>query len=536
MDSGELNRRVWGVWAMGLAGLAVCAVLLAIPGWADDALPAARAVRLSSVEGHVQLVQGQQVLADPAVANVPLFEDTEVVTSEDGRAEIQFEDGSLVRIPPGSSLVLAVLRGTGTASLAEITLEKGLGYFELQNSGQAGVIRVRFGDNVVSSSGFTVLRVNVDNPPGELAVFSGNAHIERGTAEAADLHGGESATQNGGDAAQFKVAESIEPDSWDTWNSDRDQVLNSEAAAKTPATSSLANSANPAWSDLDANGNWYNVPGEGNVWSPNDAATAGWDPYGDGNWMWTPGYGYIWVSGYPWGYMPFQCGSWNYFDAFGWGWMPGPGGCGTPWWGFGYYGGINVGTGPIGYRPPLRPRPPNRPIRRVTPNGGTRFAAIPMVPVDRRPVGRPVGPPLRDRNAPVTIAGHVVQPIQPLRPLPSRGQYNRSDSMSGSLGGRTVPGAVRPGEPGYGYGHSSGAPAPRNPGSAPTYSPAVHSPSGGGHVSGGGGAAHASSGGGGGGGGGHASSGGSGGGGGGGHASSGGGGGGGGSASGGTHK
>jgi hypothetical protein len=39
--------------------------------------------------------------------------------------------------------------------------------------------------------------------------------------------------------------------------------------------------------------------------------------------MWTPGYGYIWVSGYEWGYTPFQCGTWNYYDAFGWGWAPG---------------------------------------------------------------------------------------------------------------------------------------------------------------------------------------------------------------------
>ena len=32
--------------------------------------------------------------------------------------------------------------------------------------------------------------------------------------------------------------------------------------------------------------------------------------------MWTPGYGYLWVSGYPWGYMPFQCGAWNFYDGF----------------------------------------------------------------------------------------------------------------------------------------------------------------------------------------------------------------------------
>ena len=123
--------------------------------------------------------------------------------------------------------------------------------------------------------------------------------------------------------ANYQLAESIEPDSWDAWNSDRDQALTAEAAAQTGASANLGEPQNPAWNDLDANGNWYDVPGQGYVWSPYEAASAAFDPYGYGNWMWTPGYGYLWISGYPWGYMPFQCGAWNYFDGFGWGWAPG---------------------------------------------------------------------------------------------------------------------------------------------------------------------------------------------------------------------
>jgi len=41
----------------------------------------------------------------------------------------------------------------------------------------------------VTASGFTVMRINLDNPPGDLAVFSGNAHLERGSALTLDLHG-----------------------------------------------------------------------------------------------------------------------------------------------------------------------------------------------------------------------------------------------------------------------------------------------------------------------------------------------------------
>ena len=230
-------------------------------------------------------------------------------------------------------LTLTALRGQGETGDTEITLETGLGYFELRGAGQPGQggTRITFGDSVVTAGGFTVMRINLDNPPGELAVFSGNAHMERGSATAADLHGGESVVLSGSDPSRYDLSESVEPDSWDAWNSDRDQMLAAEGSSRTAATQGFADNSNPAWNDLDANGAWYNVPGQGNIWSPYDASGAGWDPFGNGNWMWTPQYGYGWVSGYSWGYLPYQCGNWNFYDGFGWGWAPGMGGC-APWW------------------------------------------------------------------------------------------------------------------------------------------------------------------------------------------------------------
>ena len=353
MKTSGMERRNKMRWL----GIALMAAVCAVPAMrADDAGPAPRAVRLSSVDGQVQISQGGQVVADAAVANAPLFEGSRVATGDEGRAEIQFEDGSMARLSPNSSLTLTVLRGSGSNGEVEITLEGGLGYFELQGGTQSGATRVKFGDCVVTASGYTVIRVGLDTPPGELAVFSGNAHLEHGSAVAVDLHGGESLALSATDASHYTLNETIEPDSWDAWNSDRDQALSAEAADKTGASAGMAQSGNPAWNDLDANGNWYNVPGEGQVWSPADASDANWDPYGNGYWMTTPGFGYAWVSGYSWGYLPYQCGLWNWYDNFGWGWAPGAGGCGALFWGVGYYGGVNVGRGYFGYRPPMRPR------------------------------------------------------------------------------------------------------------------------------------------------------------------------------------
>jgi hypothetical protein len=501
---------------MGLAALAAGFLMLGTAAHAQDAAapnqsaPAARAVRLSSVDGQVQLAQGSQILASQALANTPLFEGTQITTADDGRAEVQFEDGSVARVSPNSSLTLSQLRQQGALMDTEIVLNSGLGYFELQGDTQSSHMRVRFGENAVGVSGFTVMRVGLDDPPGELAVFSGNAHLDGGSSLSLDLHGGESAKLDASDPGNYQLAESIEPDSWDAWNSDRDQALTAEEADRTAATSNLPNSNNPAWSDLDANGNWYNVPGQGYVWSPYEAESSAWDPYGCGSWMWTPGYGYIWVSCEQWGFMPYASGLWSYYGGFGWGWAPG----GYGWWGGGGWG-YNIGNTPFRYVPPKRPRGGPIPAGggstiRVA---GGKFQPYPVVPVNRIHSGG-TEQPVRVRNAPVTFAGNTVQP---LRPIASRPVYSNGIATHTGAGARygyagsnpTVsarPGFASPAGGPYGimarpptyYSGRSSAPSRGSSGSAshPSGGSAPRSSGGGGgapHASagGGGGAAHA---------------------------------------------
>lgn len=377
---------------------------------ADDTGQPARAIRLSYVDGKVQLAQGDQPIADQAVINTPLLQGMTLSTGDDGKAEIQFEDGSVARIAPNSTLTLTTLAGAGTSAEADLTLERGEAYFELQANGQVGVMRVHFGDSVVTASGFTVIRAQYDTPPGSVAVFSGNAHLERANSTFLDLHSGESLTFNSNGASSYDLAETVASDSWDQWNSDRDQTLSAESAAQTAVPGDLApnQSSNPAWSDLDANGSWYNVPDQGYVWSPYDASNAGFDPYGNGNWVWMPGFGYTWASGYSWGYLPFSCGAWNFYDNFGWGWAPGFGGC-SPWWSIGIYRGPAIGFAPGWYHRVRQPEPPRQ---------GQRWGhPVPMIAVKRNEPGFGSPLPPRDRNTPVSIGGATVIGM---RPFPGR--------------------------------------------------------------------------------------------------------------------
>jgi hypothetical protein len=419
-------RRIWNrlgknrptAWLLGLSIASMTLLLGSFAVKAQDDSGGSGpmgAARLSSVEGQVRLTQDGQVIAESAPANAPLFAGTRIETGEDGKAEIQFDDGSIARVSPNSVLVLQTLSGNGDPS-TDLVLENGLTYFELQGNIQDGQTRVLFGDSIATASGFSVLRVRMDAPPGDLAVFTGNAHLERRNGMSVDIRGGQSLTLDASDANHYTLAETIEPDSWDTWNSDRDQALTAAASDQTEASSNYVNSENPnpAWNDLDANGNWYDVPGQGYVWSPFVAASVTWDPYSCGHWMWTARFGYIWVSCENWGYLPYSCGSWSFYNGFGWGWSVGTGGC-TPWWRRGTYTGWNVGHPPSWYHPIPRPilRNPrgNRPI--------------PIIPVHRNPEGGPNELPQRGRNNPVMIAGREVEPM---RRLPAHESYVRSQS------------------------------------------------------------------------------------------------------------
>jgi Family of unknown function (DUF6600)/FecR protein len=391
----------------------------------------ARAVRLSYVEGQVQLSMAGTILAQEAPLNTPLFEGTRITTSDDGRAEIQFEDGSVARVAPDSSLTLTVLRQGASGAETLMQMNNGLGYFELQGGQGSGSMQVQFGNDTVTASGFTVMRVDLDNPPGQLVVFSGNAHLEGGQNLALDVHGGETVSLNSRGPQPYQLAETIEPNSWDQWNSDRDQALTAEEADRTAATSSVPNSNNPAWSDLDANGNWYNVPGTGYVWSPYAAESTGWDPYGCGNWVWMPPYGYVWASCETWGFLPYQMGDWGWYDGIGWGWYPGGG---EPWW----YGGggwaYNVGNAPRRFLPPVKPH--GGPVMpkgydRIGQGGG--YQPHPVVAFNRLEHGSS-DVALRTRNTPVMIGGNPVAPMKPISPRPFYDHQTRGEGAQTAQG------------------------------------------------------------------------------------------------------
>ncbi len=430
-----------------LSLLLVLLLSAAVYARGDDQI---RAVRLSNVVGSVQILAGTETQFSQAYLNMPLLQGSTLKTGEDGRAEIQLEDGSMIRLTPNSSAAMTVLgRDSQGNSKTEVDLLTGLSYVEMKGTANQRFV-VHFNGNDVISPAPVKFRVSLDANPVEFAVLDGSAHLSNGTAYAVDVHANETVRFDPGDSTRYFLAQGVDPDSWDQWNVDRDQAMGQMAAQETREAIGSGNAGAAGVSDLDYYGNWYSSNGT-SFWVP-DGAGAGWDPYGSGYWgNYGGSAGFVWISGYPWGWLPYHCGNWNYFNSFNqWGWIPG-GSCwngGNNWYPVGGFGNV-----PPRYRRLPRPTP----IHPVGPvNGAHSMKAQTLIAVDRGPEATTLMP--RGGAAPKTIDVHEgTARLLPKTANPAVLAYNR------------------PGLPTYGapaYGHTpSGLSGGQQLGNIPVYRP-----------------------------------------------------------------
>ncbi len=160
-----------GLLCLWFAGAATAA-------WAYDA-PPQRAARLSYLQGSVSVDHMDNTGSEPAQLNMPLAQGLRLTTGDDGQAEIEFEDGSLVRMTPNSSLSLDNLSVDGSGNFqTQIALMHGLIYAELRAASKY-TYRLYAGGDVISPVENATVRINLDEPPAKIAVLTGRAHVER---------------------------------------------------------------------------------------------------------------------------------------------------------------------------------------------------------------------------------------------------------------------------------------------------------------------------------------------------------------------
>ena len=138
-------------------------------------------VRLSYVEGKVQILQGEATQFDQAQANMPIVTGNRLETGADGQAEIEFADGSVARLTPNSSLQILRLAGRGVGNgSTEVQQLGGLIYFEL-NVSEGQRYTVRFASGTARPTDNSIFRIDLDNTP-ELATLEGAVHVSGGGA------------------------------------------------------------------------------------------------------------------------------------------------------------------------------------------------------------------------------------------------------------------------------------------------------------------------------------------------------------------
>ena len=290
--------------------LAVC-VLLALPALADSQ---ARIVRLSDVQGTVQIDKNTGLGFENAFLNLPITQGTELKTLDNGRAEVEFEDGSTLRLAPHSNVQFSTL-GVSEAGkhLSVINLVEGMAYVDwLGKSGDE--FSLNFSREKISLDHAAHFRVDTSTEVANLAVLKGDVEVE-GPAGKIVVSKNKTATFDAANDDKSTVANNIEQAPLDSW--DKEAVAYHDQYTK--------NNSSPygyGAADLGYYGAYSNVPGYGMMWQPYFTGV-GWDPFMDGAWSWYPGYGYMFASAYPWGWMPYQYGNWMYIPGFGWMWQPG---------------------------------------------------------------------------------------------------------------------------------------------------------------------------------------------------------------------
>ncbi|HWA83887.1 MAG TPA: DUF6600 domain-containing protein [Fimbriimonadaceae bacterium] len=269
-----------------------------------------RLARFSYLSGPVTWRPADSGDWSRATMNLPLRQGAQVWVKGGSRSELQFDDGSTIRLGGGAVCSLQTLYSDDRGEFTEIKLNDGLATLHTRSTLSDYQIDTPLAS--VKCTGPAEVRVGVGNTV-EVASLAGDADVE-GRQGQAELH----------TRQRLDIADSTDPyrvtaipvaDNWDRFNDNRD-VIYSHHNLHVPRDIDLVAG------DLDDYGTWHDDPDYGYVWAPR-VHEAGWRPYHHGHWVWVSPWGWTWVGDEDWGWAPYHYGTWI-DEPYGWAWCPGP--------------------------------------------------------------------------------------------------------------------------------------------------------------------------------------------------------------------
>lgn len=355
----------------------LAALFLSVPAASADSSHA-RIIRLSLVSGDVRFAT--ETHGDPlanakanwetAQLNLPIRQGY-VLATDNGRAEVEFENGTLAFLKENTVLEFYDLSLKDGALITRLVLRQGSASFHV-NPVSGDYFSVTGGDFTVEEAGSrATFRLDnfddgstVENIFGRITVL----HQEQTTR----LEKGQSLSMKASDPSSVSAGRIPEQDEFDRWVSGQIDSVSTATAATMQYTNSPYYAA--GFGSLYSYGSWFDCGGYGFGWRPFGAGL-GWSPFTNGQWIWDPAFGWTWDSFQPWGWAPYHYGGWLFDSGCG-GWFYSP----PLLYGYGYYPGV-----PTRRRPPIHaPRPVFHAVTGVFVRNNNTVGIVPMHPLDAK--------------------------------------------------------------------------------------------------------------------------------------------------------
>jgi hypothetical protein len=319
----------------------------------------ARIVRLSLVQGDVRFAPGfrDDPLTDAnagwqaAPLNLPIRQGY-VVATDNGRAEIEFENGAMMFLGANTVVEFYDLSLNDGNRITRLVLRQGTSTVYV-NPANGDYFSVTGGDFTVEATGRTTFRLDNFDDGSSVNIERGRANVLRDK-KTTPLDKGQSLSVHAGDSTGEVIGRAADTDDFDRWVSGRvDSVVTA-----TNYSSQYVNSPDysAGFGDLYTYGSWFPIGGYGNCWRP-FGMSFGWSPFSYGGWYQDPFFGNTFIGSAPWGWLPYHYGGWIFSPIYGWVWAP---------TGFGL-------RGPVYYRP----------VTAVWVRNGSTLGIVPLHPGDK---------------------------------------------------------------------------------------------------------------------------------------------------------
>jgi hypothetical protein len=313
-------------WAKGFGPVSIAAALLLFPPVSDA--QSLGALRVSLLQGDVQVKIAEVEEWVPASVNMSLVEGDELWVPEGSRAAVQTYNGAHVRLDGNTALqVLRMDRDSFQFHLVQGDV------YVLNRAPKRGLLQFDTPDASIRSFGNATFRIECFEGGTDVSVYRGSVLAESGGGTTTVRAGSMLALGAEGYAVRSPLPP---PDDWRSWNAQRDRIV----LARGNSYRYLPEDLRVYSSDFDEGGRWVHVPEYGYCWTPTAVVVSDWAPYRHGRWVWRGG-DYVWVGYEPWGWAPYHYGRWAFVVNVGWLWVPPA--RGDVFWAPGYVGWVRTG-------------------------------------------------------------------------------------------------------------------------------------------------------------------------------------------------